>query len=205
MLLHQHIGSSHSGLISSRSLARTRLSSSFMRSRTSNVVVRASVSEQAPGKTIVVKNQSGDLPFPWSEKDPYKLPVSIDRVQKLLSSSGRASHPSIRLASSSPPLSDASNNRLGEALGGANRGPDHEGHAPDDRRAMHGCARLPDLCGPEARRDLQHGLYQHRPPRPQPRDKAQACCLLPQEQGGARCLHPRSAPKAPSHRRVHRR
>lgn len=26
----------------------------------------------------------GDVPFPWSEKDPYRLPVSIDRVQKML-------------------------------------------------------------------------------------------------------------------------
>jgi hypothetical protein len=24
------------------------------------------------------------VPFPWSEKDPYRLPVSIDRVQKML-------------------------------------------------------------------------------------------------------------------------
>jgi hypothetical protein len=88
MLLHQHLGCPQTGLIS-RSLARTRLTS-FISYRTSNVVVRSSVSDQAPGKTIVVKNQSGDLPFPWSEKDPYKLPVSIDRVQKLLASSGRA-------------------------------------------------------------------------------------------------------------------
>ena len=41
-------------------------------------------------KTIVVKNTPGDMPFPWSEKDPYKLPVSIDRVQKLLLSYGAA-------------------------------------------------------------------------------------------------------------------
>lgn len=94
MLLQRHFGSPHSGLISSRSIARLP-SNCFFRSRTYNVVVRASVSEQAPGKTIVVKNQSGDLPFPWSEKDPYKLPVSIDRVQKLLASSGRATNPSI--------------------------------------------------------------------------------------------------------------
>ena len=47
--------------------------------------VVASMSSQAEGmKTIMVKNTSGDMPFPWSEKDPYKLPVSMDRVQKLL-------------------------------------------------------------------------------------------------------------------------
>lgn len=28
------------------------------------------------------------MPFPWSEKDPYKLPVSIERVQRLLLSKG---------------------------------------------------------------------------------------------------------------------
>lgn len=52
--------------------------------------VACQVSEQTSGKTVIVKNQQGDLPFPWSEKDPYKLPVSIDRVQKLLLASGRA-------------------------------------------------------------------------------------------------------------------
>lgn len=35
-------------------------------------------------KTIVQKTLPGDVPFPWSEKDPYRLPVSIDRVQKML-------------------------------------------------------------------------------------------------------------------------
>lgn len=35
-------------------------------------------------KTIVQKITPGDVPFPWSEKDPYRLPVSIDRVQKML-------------------------------------------------------------------------------------------------------------------------
>ncbi len=50
--------------------------------------VACNLSEQAPGKAVVVKNKSGDLPFPWSEKDPYKLPVSIERIQKLLSTEG---------------------------------------------------------------------------------------------------------------------
>lgn len=36
----------------------------------------------------MVKNTPGEMPFPWSEKDPYKLPVSIDRVQKLLLQQG---------------------------------------------------------------------------------------------------------------------
>lgn len=47
------------------------------------------MSDQASGKTIIVKNKpQADMPFPWSEKDPYKLPVSIDRVQKLLMTAG---------------------------------------------------------------------------------------------------------------------
>ena len=47
------------------------------------------MSEQAPGKTVIVKNRpAGEMPFPWSEKDPYKLPVSIDRVQKMLMNAG---------------------------------------------------------------------------------------------------------------------
>eukprot|EP00877_Chromochloris_zofingiensis_P010677 jgi/Chrzof1/5863/Cz16g18160.t1 len=35
-------------------------------------------------KTVIVKTTPGEMPFPWSEKDPYRLPVSIDRVQKML-------------------------------------------------------------------------------------------------------------------------
>lgn len=52
--------------------------------------VVCSLAEQAPGKTVIVKNTgSGEsMPFPWSEKDPYRLPVSIDRVQQLLLASG---------------------------------------------------------------------------------------------------------------------
>ncbi|KAJ9517132.1 hypothetical protein QJQ45_009114 [Haematococcus lacustris] len=53
------------------------------RARVCRVV--AALSEQADGvKTVVVRNTPGDMPFPWSEKDPYKLPVSIDRVQRIL-------------------------------------------------------------------------------------------------------------------------
>jgi len=33
---------------------------------------------------VIQKTTPGEMPFPWSEKDPYKLPVSIDRVQKML-------------------------------------------------------------------------------------------------------------------------
>jgi hypothetical protein len=41
--------------------------------------------EQSEGsRTAIIKNTEGDLPFPWSEKDPYALPVSIDRVQRML-------------------------------------------------------------------------------------------------------------------------
>ena len=46
------------------------------------------MSTPVPGKTVIVKNAPGDLPFPWSEKDPYKLPVSIERVQKMLMAAG---------------------------------------------------------------------------------------------------------------------
>lgn len=54
------------------------------RSRTSCRAV-AQISQQAEGtRTVMVKNTPGEMPFPWSEKDPYKLPASIDRVQKML-------------------------------------------------------------------------------------------------------------------------
>lgn len=47
------------------------------------------MSQQAEGtKTIMVKNKTGDLPFPWSEKDPYRLPVAIERIQRLLMNAG---------------------------------------------------------------------------------------------------------------------
>jgi hypothetical protein len=39
-------------------------------------------------RTVVQKTLPGDVPFPWSEKDPYRLPVSIDRVQKMLTTLG---------------------------------------------------------------------------------------------------------------------
>lgn len=39
-------------------------------------------------KTIAVRTKDGDLPFPYSERDPYKLPISIEKVQKLLASLG---------------------------------------------------------------------------------------------------------------------
>ncbi len=35
-----------------------------------------------------MKNTPGELPLPWSEKDPYKLPLSIDKVQRMLHSLG---------------------------------------------------------------------------------------------------------------------
>ncbi|PNH04516.1 hypothetical protein TSOC_009314, partial [Tetrabaena socialis] len=51
------------------------------------VVVR--VTQQSPDtKTVITKNTPGELPLPWSEKDPYKLPLSIDKVQRMLMSLG---------------------------------------------------------------------------------------------------------------------
>lgn len=47
------------------------------------------MTQQSPNtKTVVVKNTPGELPLPWSEKDPYKLPLSIDKVQRMLHSLG---------------------------------------------------------------------------------------------------------------------
>jgi hypothetical protein len=57
------------------------------RSRSSTVSVSATATSDPAAdnmKTIVQKTLPGDVPFPWSEKDPYRLPVSIDRVQKML-------------------------------------------------------------------------------------------------------------------------
>eukprot|EP00798_Chlamydomonas_sp_ICE-L_P011184 gene11184-18798_t len=56
--------------------------------RRADSVTCAAAATDEPGKTVIVKNTEGDMPFPWSEKDPYKLPVSIDRVQKLLGTLG---------------------------------------------------------------------------------------------------------------------
>jgi hypothetical protein len=44
--------------------------------------------QSADTKTVLVKNTPGELPLPWSDKDPYKLPLSIEKVQRLLSSFG---------------------------------------------------------------------------------------------------------------------
>lgn len=52
------------------------------RKQASHIV--CSVSQQSDAKVVIVKNTTGDMPFPWSDKDPYKLPVSIERVQKML-------------------------------------------------------------------------------------------------------------------------
>lgn len=60
------------------------------RSRSTWQQIVCQISEQADTKTVVVKSSPGDLPLPWSEKDPYKLPASIDRVQRLLYSYGEA-------------------------------------------------------------------------------------------------------------------
>lgn len=55
------------------------------RSNTANIQCAAATESQSDNlKTVVQKTTPGEMPFPWSEKDPYKLPVSIDRVQKML-------------------------------------------------------------------------------------------------------------------------
>lgn len=40
-----------------------------------------------------MRTKDGELPFPYSERDPYKLPISIERVQKLLVSLGEQRRP----------------------------------------------------------------------------------------------------------------
>lgn len=53
----------------------------------------AATDQQADNmKTVVQKITPGDVPFPWSEKDPYRLPVSIDRVQRMLITLGAQHH-----------------------------------------------------------------------------------------------------------------
>ncbi|GFR46210.1 hypothetical protein Agub_g7749, partial [Astrephomene gubernaculifera] len=56
---------------------------SVQSSRRTSTIVR--VTPQSPDtKTVITKNTPGELPLPWSEKDPYKLPLSIDKVQRML-------------------------------------------------------------------------------------------------------------------------
>jgi len=61
-------------------------------SRSRNALrVRAAAATEQPSegtKTLIQKAAPGEMPFPWSEKDPYKLPVSIDRIQRMLMSLG---------------------------------------------------------------------------------------------------------------------
>jgi hypothetical protein len=61
-----------------------------------SVAAAAATEQPSEGtKTVIQKAAPGELPFPWSEKDPYKLPVSIDRVQRMLvtlGERGRGSH-----------------------------------------------------------------------------------------------------------------
>lgn len=48
------------------------------------------VTQQSPDtKTVITKTTPGELPLPWSEKDPYKLPSSIEKVQRMLFALGR--------------------------------------------------------------------------------------------------------------------
>eukprot|EP00879_Flechtneria_rotunda_P001587 GHRR01001746.1.p1 GENE.GHRR01001746.1~~GHRR01001746.1.p1 ORF type:complete len:243 (+),score=70.72 GHRR01001746.1:169-897(+) len=68
--------------VSSRPAAASR---PYRSHQSLNVLCTAATDQQDPNtKTIVQKTSRGDVPFPWSEKDPYRLPVSIDRVQKML-------------------------------------------------------------------------------------------------------------------------
>ncbi len=56
--------------------------------RRASIIVR--VTQQSPDtKTVITKTTPGELPLPWSEKDPYKLPSSIEKVQRMLFSLGR--------------------------------------------------------------------------------------------------------------------
>lgn len=68
-----------------RALVAFRAGAQSRASRTARHAIVCQVSQQsADTKTVVVKNTPGDLPLPWSEKDPYKLPLSIEKVQRLL-------------------------------------------------------------------------------------------------------------------------
>lgn len=54
-----------------------------------SVQVVAQLSAPAEGsKTVIQKAGKEEMPFPWSEKDPYKLPVAIEKVQRLLMTQG---------------------------------------------------------------------------------------------------------------------
>ncbi|PNW71373.1 hypothetical protein CHLRE_16g651550v5 [Chlamydomonas reinhardtii] len=54
-----------------------------VQSQRASIVVR--VTQQSPDtKTVITKTTPGELPLPWSEKDPYKLPSSIEKVQRML-------------------------------------------------------------------------------------------------------------------------
>ncbi|GBF99524.1 transcription termination factor [Raphidocelis subcapitata] len=83
--LRQRVASSsHS---SSSAAARSSLRAAARPARGRALRVRAAAATEQPPegtKTLIQKAGPGDMPFPWSEKDPYKLPVSIDRVQRML-------------------------------------------------------------------------------------------------------------------------
>jgi hypothetical protein len=65
-------------------------SAPFCRSLRRHLQITNAAATDAPdsSKTIAVRTKDGELPFPYSERDPYKLPISIERVQKLLVSLG---------------------------------------------------------------------------------------------------------------------
>lgn len=92
MGMHASTSSHQAAAISTRRTAAAPCVHASRPSRQSRALacrVVAEMSKQSEGtKTIMVKNTPGDLPFPWSEKDPYRLPVSIERVQRLLMNAG---------------------------------------------------------------------------------------------------------------------
>ncbi|KXZ54172.1 hypothetical protein GPECTOR_5g269 [Gonium pectorale] len=55
--------------------------------RRAGIIVRVTP-QSTDSKTVITKNTTGELPLPWSEKDPYKLPLSIEKVQRMLLSLG---------------------------------------------------------------------------------------------------------------------
>ncbi|GIL74699.1 hypothetical protein Vretimale_2333 [Volvox reticuliferus] len=71
----------------SRSQATPLVKTHNVQSSRASIIVR--VTQQSPDtRTVVTKNTPGELPLPWSEKDPYKLPLSIEKVQRMLFSLG---------------------------------------------------------------------------------------------------------------------
>jgi hypothetical protein len=54
--------------------------------RRMRVAAAAATEQPSEGTKTLIQKAPGaaEMPFPWTEKDPYRLPVSIDRVQRML-------------------------------------------------------------------------------------------------------------------------